>query len=220
MRIWHLSDYCKTRPGRSGEAGDMNAQQTYEEQTHETETPTPGPAEDYRAKAAAITVLLDAASERDWERPTPCEEWTVRDLVDHLIDSEADFLAERGLAIGRLADADPSESWRRHAAVVTDLLEDPEIGPLEYDGHFGRTTIGATMAGFYGWDLIVHRWDLARALGADEELTEDELDEIEAALPGFGDALYGPGICAAPVEVGDDEPRQVRLLARLGRDAR
>ena len=76
------------------------------------------------------------------------------------------------------------------------------------------------MASLYGWDLLVHRWDLARALGADDRFTDKELDQIEAALAGFGDALYGPGICAAPVDVAESEPRQVRLLALLGSDAR
>lgn len=191
----------------------MNAQQTHDPLTT-------GPAADYRAKAATITALLESATEGDWDGPTPCEDWAVRDLVDHLIDTETDFLRERGLTIERAADESPPEAWRRHAEAVTELLEDPGIGPREYDGHFGRTTIGATMAGFYGWDLLIHRWDLARALGADEELTPTELDEIEAALPGFGDQLYGPGICAAPIQVSDDASRQVRVLAKLGRDAR
>ncbi|MCK0111563.1 TIGR03086 family metal-binding protein [Ornithinimicrobium sp. F0845] len=191
----------------------MNAQQTHDRLAT-------GPAADYRTKAAAISALLDPATEGDWDRPTPCEGWAVRDLVDHLIDTQRSFLTARDLTIDRATDQSPRELWRQHVEAVIDLLEDPDIGPREYDGHFGRTTIGATMAGFYGWDLIVHRWDLARALGADEELSPGELDEIEAAIPGFGEQLYGPGICAQPVEVADDESRQVRVLARLGRDAR
>ena len=47
-----------------------------------------------------------------------------------------------------------------------------------------------------------------------------ELDVLESAADGWGERLYGEGICAAPVEVDEDEPRQVRVLARFGRDAR
>ena len=61
---------------------------------------------------------------------------------------------------------------------------------------------------------------VTRDLQDETILDETDLDAIEAPLPGFGDQLYAPGICAGPVEVGEDQPRQVRVLARLGRDAR
>lgn len=172
----------------------------------------------YRDRAADIGELLGSTSE--WDRPTPCEGWTVRDLVAHLIDTQRDFLTERGLEIPVVALDDPRQAWEQHTAAVQELLADPQVGPREYDGYFGPATVAGTMATFYGWDLLVHRWDLARAIGADEQFTPEELDQIEAALPGFGDALYSPGICARPVDVPATEPRQVQLLARLGRDAR
>lgn len=172
----------------------------------------------YRDRAQVTADLL--ATTTEWERPTPCEGWTVRDLVEHLIVSQRDFLMARDLAIPTWSLDDPQQAWAEHTQAVLGLLDDPSVGAREYDGHFGRTTIAATMASFYGWDLLVHRWDLARALGADDRFSERELDQIESALDGFGDALYGPGICAAPVEVAETESRQVRLLARLGRDAR
>ncbi|USQ81341.1 TIGR03086 family metal-binding protein [Ornithinimicrobium faecis] len=184
----------------------------------DTNTLTTDNTTTYHERAAAIADLLSTTTA--WEDPTPCEGWTVRDLVEHLIVTQRDFLVERELEVPTVSLADPQRAWAEHTEAVLALLEDPSVGPREYDGHFGRTTIGATMASFYGWDLLVHRWDLARSLGTDEQFTQEELDQIEAALAGFGDALYGPGICAAPVEVAESESRQVRLLARLGRDAR
>lgn len=181
-------------------------------------TETTDLATTYRERAAAIAELL--ASTTAWETATPCEGWDVRDLVEHLVVTQRDFLAGHDLQVPPVSLTDPAAAWAEHTGAVQTLLEDPTVGPREYDGHFGRTTVAATMATFYGWDLLVHRWDLARALGADERFTEHELDQIEGALAGFGEALYSPGICAAPVEVADTEPRQVRLLARLGRDAR
>lgn len=172
----------------------------------------------YRDRSSAIADLL--ASTTAWDSPTPCEGWAVRDLVDHLITTQRDFLTERGLDVPAVSLEDPARAWAQHTGEVLALLGRPGVGEAEYDGHFGRTTIAATMATFYGWDLLVHRWDLARALGAEEEFTDHELDQIEAEVDGFGDALYSAGICAAPVPVGDSEPRQVRVLARLGRDAR
>lgn len=187
--------------------------------TETTTTETTDHTTTYRERAAAITDLLTETP--SWDAATPCEGWTVQDLVSHLIETQRDFLTTQELDVPTVSLADdPLRAWTEHTTAVLALLEDPSVGAREYDGHFGRTTIGATMASFYGWDLLVHRWDLARALGADDRFTDEELDQIEAALAGFGDALYGPGICANPVEVGGSESRQVRLLARLGRDAR
>src|SRR3712207_7605657 len=42
---------------------------------------------------------------------------------------------------------------------------------------------------FYVWDMLVHRWDVARAVGADAALSAEELDRIEAGADGFGPAL-------------------------------
>lgn len=185
-----------------------------------TQTSRTDQATEYAARAAAITRLVDAAQPVDWDRPSPCEGWAARDVVSHLVETQRDFLHQQGLDLAAPAGKDSAQHWRTHSSVVAALLRDPTVGEREYDGYFGRTTIGATMAQFYGWDMLVHRWDLAKALGGDDNLSERELDEIEAALPGFGDQLYGEGICGAPVPVGEDEPRQIRVLARLGRDAR
>ncbi|WP_256840760.1 maleylpyruvate isomerase family mycothiol-dependent enzyme [Ornithinimicrobium cryptoxanthini] len=172
----------------------------------------------YRERAAAIGDLL--ATTQGWDAATPCEGWTVRDLVAHLIETQRDFLSQRGLEVSSVSLDDPRGAWAEHTASVQALLIDPEVGAREYDGYFGPATVAGTMATFYGWDLLVHRWDLARGLGTDERFSPEELDQIEAAIPGFGNALYGPGICATPVDVPETESRQVRVLARLGRDAR
>jgi uncharacterized protein (TIGR03086 family) len=87
----------------------------------------------------------------------------------------------------------------------------------EYDGYFGRTTIGETLANFYGFDLVVHRWDLARATGQDTAFTDAEMDRLEQSIAGFGDQLYAEGVCEPAVPVPDDATRQERLLATMGR---
>ncbi|WP_252975841.1 hypothetical protein [Janibacter melonis] len=54
----------------------------------------------------------------------------------------------------------------------------------------------------------------------DTSIPDAELDVLDAAADGWGERLYGDGICSGPLEVGADEPRPVRVLARFGRDAR
>jgi uncharacterized protein (TIGR03086 family) len=100
---------------------------------------------------------------------------------------------------------------------MRELLADPAVAGMEYDGVFGRTTVGRSIVAFHGFDLVVHRWDIAAAAGLDERLTDDELDMIESSADGFGDHLYDDGGFKPALTVPDGADRQERVLARLGR---
>ncbi len=88
-----------------------------------------------------------------------------------------------------------------------------------YDGHFGPTTVGDTLAQFYIWDMVVHRWDIARSAGADTTFSDAEIDQVERGADNFGEALYMDGVCRPSVDAPPDADRGARLLARLGRAA-
>ena len=67
--------------------------------------------------------------------------------------------------------------------------------------------------------MVVHRWDVARAAGLDAGLTDAELERLDRGADSFGDALYMDGICKGGVTAPSDAPREVAVLARLGRAA-
>lgn len=173
-----------------------------------------------------LTETIDAVPTPAWDNPSPCESWTARDVVRHLIDTQRDFLTGHGVDLGPAPDVDedPAGAWRSHAENVRNRLVDPAIANTSFDGHFGPTTIGATMDAFYGFDLVVHRWDIARAADLSPSFgpasfTTEELDRIEAGIAGFGDALYMEGICRPALTPAADADRATRVLAQLGRDA-
>jgi len=166
-----------------------------------------------------LTETLDAVPPTGWTRPSPCEGWSAADVVGHLIETQREFLTTHGVDLGEAPDvpADPAAAWRDHAKRVAEALADDAVPAREFDGFFGPTTVGAAFEQFYVWDMLVHRWDVARAVGADGTLTDDELDRIEAGADSFGPALYMDGICRPAVEVPENAGRDVRALARLGR---
>ncbi len=185
------------------------------------DTPTTSPTthDRYVAAAEPLGAVVDRLTAEQWAAPSPCEGWTARDVLAHLIGAQRDFLTGRGIALGAGADvdADPAAAWHAHVAEVEPLVADPDVVSTEYDGHFGRTTIGDTLERFYVFDMVVHRWDVATAAGLDERLTDAELDQIETGAASFGDALYMEGVCAPGVQAPADADRQTRVLAVLGR---
>ena len=173
----------------------------------------------YAAADRPLTALLDAVPATAWTRSSPCEGWSAADVVTHLIDTQREFLTTHGLDLGPApaVAADPAGAWRAHAARVAGALADDAVPAQEFDGFFGPTTVGAAFEQFYVWGMLVHRSDVARAVGVDAGLTPDELDRIEAGADSFGPALHMDGICRPPVDVPEDADRVVRVLARLGR---
>ena len=67
-------------------------------------------------------------------------------------------------------------------------------------------------------DVLVHTWDLARAVGADDRLELRWCAGFVEDLPVDPTALTASGMFAAPVAVDDQADIQSKLLARLGRD--
>ena len=175
----------------------------------------------YEIAHRRLGTVIDAAAAQSWDSLSPCEGWTARDVVRHLIETQRAFLSERGLDLGPApdVDADPAGAWHSHARRVTQLLAADDVPDRSYDGFFGPTTVGATLEQFYVWDMIVHRWDVARAVGADPGLSEEELTLMESGAASFGEAIYMDGVCRPGVEAPVGADREARVLARLGRVA-
>jgi uncharacterized protein (TIGR03086 family) len=174
------------------------------------------PLDAFLTHARPFTDVVDAGG--TWDAPSPCADWTARGVLDHVVGAQREFFERHGADLGQIPAGVPATVWATHLDAVR-AAATPELLEREYDSMFGRTTIAATLAAFYGFDLIVHRWDLAHGLGHDTTLSDAELDVIEAALPGFGEHLYDDGVCGPAVPVPDEASRQVRLLATMGRAA-
>lgn len=172
---------------------------------------------EFLARADLFTTVVDAAE--GWDAPSPCDDWTALDVLDHVVDTQRDTLVGRGLDVGDRPTGEPAEVWATHLAQLRTVLADDEAVSAEYDGNFGPTTLANNLALFYGFDLIVHRWDIGTATGQQVDLSEEEITTAEQAADGFGDALHMEGICKPAIEVAPDASRQLRLLARLGRAA-
>lgn len=168
-----------------------------------------------------------AVGPEHWDVPTPCEGWTVRDLVHHVVGG--DRMSLRLLAGDEAADAvqamvgdilgdDPVAAYVDASEALDAAFREP--GALERTCHHPIGDIpGDMLRNFRITDRSLHAWDLARAIGADEQLDEELVQGmLERMLPlaDFVTAtgLFGPGPSG---EVGEDAPAQARLLDLSGR---
>ncbi len=172
-----------------------------------------------RRVAEPFTAVVASLSDENWRASSPCAGWTARDVLDHVMGTQRDFLAGHGLDCGAATDPQrhPAEAWQGHLNMVLRVLDEHSVWDRTYAGYFGPTTIGQTMVAFYGFDLIVHRWDLAAAGGRSERFTPAELNELQDGIASFGSGLYQEGICKPALAVAADADLQTRVLAALGR---
>ena len=175
-------------------------------------------ADRYRRNAARFTAVVDDVPDGGWEASSPCEGWTARDIVHHVVESQHGFIGRFDLAPELIGD-EPSAQWPAVRDAIQAALDDPATADTEYDGFFGRTTLAATVDDFLSADLLVHSWDIARAAGLTqhEELPADEVELIGGRLRGLGDAIRGPGVFGPEVEVTADASEQDRFLGFIGR---
>jgi uncharacterized protein (TIGR03086 family) len=178
-------------------------------------------ADRYRRLSAAMTERITAVPEEAWSHPSPCEEWTARDLVGHLVDVHGRFqrLVGRSLVDHPAVEVDPLGAWTAVRDQMEADLEDPARVAEEYHGLMGRSTFGASVDGFICFDLVVHGWDLARATGQDDTMDPRDVEQVQAMADRMGPMMLENGVIARQLDVGPDASPQQRLLAALGREA-
>ncbi len=175
----------------------------------------------YDKLSSAFGALVTAVPDDHWDAPTPCEDWTVLDLVQHIVDSHRVFLGfiGRELPEGPPVDDRPAEAFTIARRTVLDRLEDPLTAAQTYEGRLGTRTFEWAVDNFLSFDLVVHGWDLARATGQDETIAPDELARARADAEEWGEMARAPGVFGPPLDPPDGADEQTRLLAFLGRRA-
>jgi uncharacterized protein (TIGR03086 family) len=176
-------------------------------------------ADRYRRLSLAMTERIAAVPGDRWSSPSPCEGWTARDLVAHLVDVHGRFqgLVGRDLVAHPEVDEDPLGAWCAVRDQMQADLQDPAKVDEEYDGRLGRSTFGRAVDGFVYFDLVVHGWDLARATGQDDTIDPRDVERVQASVDAMGDLMRSNGVIGEPLDPGPDASAQQRLLGALGR---
>lgn len=157
------------------------------------------------------------------DRPTPCSEWDVRALVEHLVGWVQVFDAA---ANGRAYDGDPAayrltdDAAERFGATSRSLVEGWRTLGTDRTVRLTGGEVPAPMAfDITLMEYVTHGWDLATALGRPAPFTDSEAEATLARARARLQPQYrGPGTAMGePVAVPDDAPALTRLVAFMGR---
>jgi uncharacterized protein (TIGR03086 family) len=195
--------------------------------TNPTTTNRPTDPRPALLRAGELTAtLVDAVGAEDLDRPTPCADWAVRDLLAHLVavTHRVAHIARGGAPfdLPSLVDGVPEQGWsagfRAGLRDVAAAWADDDLLGRVVQHPIGAVP-GAVAATIYTQEFTAHAGDLAVALGRtdllDEELAEQVLLGSQRTMPVERPAGYPFG---PVVEVPADAPAHVRLAAWLGRD--
>lgn len=173
----------------------------------------------YRRLAGELATAVAAVPADRWSSPSPCEGWTALDVVRHVVDTSGMFLGFIGRSLGGIpsVDDDPHAALTAATGAVQAALDEPATAAQTFEGITGTSTFEAAVDRFLSFDLVVHRWDLARATGGDEHIDPDDVRRLTEAAHAFPEGMRGPRAFGPEVEPAPGADDRDRLLAFLGR---
>ena len=176
---------------------------------------------------AEFDARVQQVADDQWDLPTPCSDWRVRDVVNHLVyeDRWAPPLFE-GQTIAQVGDRfegdllgdSPKTTWEQAsrealaAARSTGAME--RIVHLSFGDVPGKDYLEQLLN-----DHVIHAWDLARGIGADDNLDPELVELLYGWAKPKEKFLKSSGLFGEKVSVGEDSDTQTKLLAIMGRHA-
>jgi uncharacterized protein (TIGR03086 family) len=179
----------------------------------------------HRRTVETWTERVNTVADDQWQAATPCTEWTVRDLVNHVVGEDrwtvplmqGRTIEEVGHDLdGDLLGGDPLKSASEAANEAVSVVdrELPSHGSVHLS--YGDERMDEYVLQLCA-DHLVHAWDLAAATGGDTTLDPDLVAEV-AAWFADREELYRAGGAVGPHVDAPDDP-QAQLLAGFGRRA-
>lgn len=174
------------------------------------------------AAAAPRTVaVVRGITDDQFDLPTPCSEYTVRDLMNHLFEVVVNFQQLAAKRPVEWADKPDflGDGWRDRFETETRRLIDAWADPASLEGVSpGMGLPQTTVGGMVLLDLTVHGWDLAAATGQPYQPAPEAVDALHELVEQLGPTARKMGVFADAVPAQVDLPDLERLLAGTGRD--
>jgi uncharacterized protein (TIGR03086 family) len=179
----------------------------------------------HRSALRQFDARVQLVTDTQWGNSTPDTDWSVKDLVGHLVNEQLwvpPLMA--GRTIEEVGDAfdgdvlgdDPKGAWNTAAAAARAAFEEP--GALDRRVHLSFGVVGVPVyLEQMTLDLTVHAWDLARGIGADDEMPNDLVSTVLENAKRTAHQWQDSGLFAPAIPVPGCTDDLTELLALLGR---
>jgi uncharacterized protein (TIGR03086 family) len=182
-------------------------------------------AELHRRSVEHFTALVRSVEGETWQAPTPCADWDVRALVNHVVVEDLwTPPLMRGATLEEVGDAFDGDQLGDDSVGACETAGRAAVEAVGEPGALARSvhlSFGVTPASEYVWQLfadhLIHAWDLARATGQDERLDPELVDAVSEWFAANEDAYRASGAIGPRPQLPDDADAQTRLLAAFGR---
>jgi uncharacterized protein (TIGR03086 family) len=157
----------------------------------------------------------------DLGKGTPCAEFDVRALLNHMIGGLGmlSVAASGGKPVmpdGDQFGANPGDDYRKGREALLAALRDEGAIDRDWELPFG-TIPGSTMVGIAFMEHVTHGWDVAKATGQDASIPPELVTECMEVVVPMDAMLRIPGVCGPAIDVPDNASAQDKLIAFLGR---
>ena len=158
--------------------------------------------DNYKMVASSFDAAVRGVTPDKWEAPSPCERWRARDVVAHVVEGHRGVIAAvRGGEPEPLGvEEDPRQAWEEATRAIDEIAGDEAVLAMEIEGPVGKMPAGEIIGRFVTMDLLVHTWDLARAVGADERLDEESVRRAYEALKPMDAMIRQPEVFGPKLE--------------------
>lgn len=181
---------------------------------------------DLRLACRAVDEVTVGLTPAHMDLPTPCPEYSVGGLVDHVQSVTTLYLliatwdSDEAVAPPSAPVVHRSPGWRNSLGDRLDALAEAWADPEAWAGRTnlaGLELANQQWGGIAATELVVHGWDLATATGQHLDLPEPTLRGVLDHVSAFVPTAPVPGLFAAPVGVSPDAPLLDRIVAVTGR---
>ncbi|HSF86743.1 MAG TPA: TIGR03086 family metal-binding protein [Acidimicrobiia bacterium] len=177
------------------------------------------PADDYRRAGERTVAVIAGIQPHQMENRTPCDEWDVRALVSHLVNSNlwlAAAVEGEGAEWDERSGEDPEADYRASVAAVQSAMRIE--GAMEKLVATGMGELpGAVLYTIAMTKQLLHGWDLAVATGQATTLDPELVTAADAFIRPAVESGAAAEAYAPPLSVEEGASAQEKLLALVGR---
>ncbi|MDX6249075.1 MAG: hypothetical protein QOF10_2435 [Kribbellaceae bacterium] len=175
---------------------------------------------------------IEAVPADRWDDPSPCPDWTAREVVAHVINEQRRILctvrstepitlygvapAEMGVIPSVEVAADLAAAWREIGDGLVEAIDDPACADIQLPTPVGPMPFGELVDALPE-DVLIHSWDLARATGGDERLDQEAVAHVFEKFKPLDEALRQPWAFGPKVRPQPGADTQTRFLCFVGR---